>query len=87
MNGCKPWHGVLLSYSKEKRNLIRAVITKGMSSNFCVGVLMVILKHFFNIEREITQQMLIMANVRMNDCKELVHNLYQIMLINRLTNI
>lgn len=54
-----------------------------MSSKFCVGVLVVILKQFFNIEREITQQMLIMANVRLNDCKEVIHNFYHVMLINR----
>ena len=58
-----------------KLNLLK---TGYMSSKYLVSCLMFLLKYFFDIEREITQQMITTMNLRFNDCKEIVHNLYQV---------
>lgn len=47
-----------------------------MGSNFLVGFLMVIMKHFFDIEKEITQQILATMIIRIHDCKEFITNIH-----------
>jgi hypothetical protein len=49
-----------------------------MCSKYLVPCLMFLLKYFFDIEREITQQMITTLTLRIHDCKEVVGNLYQL---------
>ena len=46
-----------------------------MSSKAMMGVLTFTMKYFFDVEREITQQLITTASVRLHDCKELVMTL------------
>jgi len=46
-----------------------------MSSNAMMGILTFTMKYFFDVEREITQQLITTAAVRLHDCKELITTL------------
>ncbi len=47
-----------------------------MDLRFLLPVLMFTMKYFFDVEKEITQQLLMTAHIRLNDCKELFTNLF-----------
>jgi hypothetical protein len=46
-----------------------------MTSNYLISFLMVILKHFFDIEREVTYHIVTTVAVRVHDFKDLFANL------------
>lgn len=54
-----------------------------MSSKFFVPFLMFVMKYFFDVEKEITQQLLTTLYVRAHDCKELVSGLHQVISLHR----
>jgi hypothetical protein len=46
-----------------------------MTTKYLMPCLMFMLKYFFDIEKEITQQMVATVTLRIHDCKELISNL------------
>lgn len=46
-----------------------------MDHKYLVPVLGFMLKYFFDIEKEITQQLLVTVHLRLIDCKELISGL------------
>ena len=54
-----------------------------MNSSFIVGFLMFVMKYFFDMEKEITQQLLWTVDLRINDCKEFMSNVYHLVLMDK----
>lgn len=54
-----------------------------MNKNFLIGFALFLMKYFLNVEREISQQLLIMMHIRLHDCKEIVTNFYHLALMNK----
>ena len=48
-----------------------------MSEKFLIPALLFSMKYFFDIEREITQQILTSVNLKLHDCRELVSGFIQ----------
>jgi hypothetical protein len=46
-----------------------------MTQKFWTPALVFMMKYFFDVEKEITQQVLLTAQLRLNDCKEVVNHL------------
>lgn len=46
-----------------------------MTTKYLIPCLMFMMKYFFDIEKEITQQMITTVSLRIHDCKELITNL------------
>jgi hypothetical protein len=55
-----------------------------MTTRIIMPALLFMMKYFFDIEKEITQSVLLSCQVRLMDCKEVLTNIYQVAISNRL---
>jgi hypothetical protein len=46
-----------------------------MTQKFFTTAVIFMMKYFFDVEKEITQQLLFTAHMRLNDCKDVVQQL------------
>ena len=54
-----------------------------MERRFITPTLIFMMKYFFDIEKEITQQLLFSLQTRLLDCKEIAAHLYQVAISHR----
>ena len=54
-----------------------------MTQKFLTPAVIFMMKYFFDVEKEITQQVLFTAKLRLNDCKEAVEQLGNLVTANR----
>ena len=55
-----------------------------MTMRMIIPALLFMMKYFFDIEKEITQSILLSCQLRLMDYKEVLNNLYQVAVSNRL---
>ena len=49
-----------------------------MDTGFFTPALIFMMKYFFDVEKEITQQLLLTCQLHLNNCKEVVANLFEV---------
>jgi hypothetical protein len=54
-----------------------------MTQKFLTPAVIFMMKYFFDVEKEITQQLLLTAHLRLNDCKEAMQHLGNIVVAAR----
>lgn len=55
-----------------------------MTARFIIPALLFTMKYFFDIEKEITQSLIVSGQLRLMECKSAIAHVYQVLISNRL---
>jgi hypothetical protein len=77
------WHSLFWALNRDEFNRLIFINRMVMTQKFLTPAVIFMMKYFFDVEKEITQQVLFSAKLRLNDCKEAVEQLGNLVTANR----